>query len=90
MTDKLQTAITKGNKAKQFLEDETLKGAFEALEKRYIDAWRTTDPGDGDGREKLYLAVNILGKVKEHIAAVAANGRLAQAELDRMTSRDAA
>jgi hypothetical protein len=32
-------------------------------------------------REKLYLAYNVVGKVKEHLAAVLADGNLAAKEL---------
>jgi hypothetical protein len=33
------------------------------------------------GREKLFLAINIVGKVRDHLTAVLSNGKLAAAEL---------
>jgi len=36
------------------------------------------------GREKLFLAINIVGKVRDHLNAVIANGKLAQAELKEL------
>ena len=36
------------------------------------------------GREKLFLAINIVGKVRDHLTSVIANGKLAQAELKEL------
>jgi hypothetical protein len=36
------------------------------------------------GREKLFLAINIVGKVRDHLASIVANGKLAQAELKKL------
>jgi hypothetical protein len=33
------------------------------------------------GREKLFLAINVVGKVRDSLNAIVANGKLAQAEL---------
>lgn len=36
------------------------------------------------GREKLFLAINIVGKVRAHFASIVASGKLAQAELKEL------
>lgn len=86
MTDEiaLNKAATKGVRAQQLIEDEILHEAFNGLEQAYIDGWRKTTIDDVTGREKLFLAINIVGKVREHLAKVAAEGRLAEAELRKI------
>ena len=57
---------------------------------------RTPDPSDGRsslvsvnaaGRERLWQAVNVLGKVKDHLTRVVADGRLAQRQLSDLVHR---
>lgn len=77
----LEQAAAKGMRAEAVLENELLTEAFRTLEENYVSAWRATALDDLAGREKLFLAVNLVGKVRDHLGAVVANGKLAQAEL---------
>jgi hypothetical protein len=83
MTDEfaLHRATTKATRAQSLLDDEMLAEAFTALESAYTSAWRATTIEDVSGREKLFLAINIVGKVRDHLAAVVSNGKLAAKEL---------
>jgi hypothetical protein len=83
MTDEasLNEMATRGVRAEELLDNELLGGAFTALEASYISAWRATGIDDSSGREKLFLAINIVSKVRDHLASVVANGKLAEAEL---------
>jgi hypothetical protein len=83
MTDEnhLNAASTKALQAQELLNNELLTEAFKTLEDDYASAWRSTMIDDVQGREKLFLAINIVGKVRDHLNAAVANGRLAQAEL---------
>ena len=78
---KLIRASGRADKAERLLNDETFKEAFAALEASYIEAWRMSPPMASDQREKLHLAINVLGKVKDHIGKIVQNGKLAKAEL---------
>lgn len=80
----LEKATARAVRADALLDDELLKEAFEKLEKNYIAAWRATTVDDTAGREKLFLAINIVGKVRDHLASVVANGKLARAELKEL------
>ncbi|WP_035655068.1 hypothetical protein [Bradyrhizobium sp. STM 3809] len=86
MTDegRLERTAARGLRAKALLDDELLTGAFDALEARYSAAWRQTVIDDVAGREKLFLAINIVGKVRDHLGAILANGKLAEAELKEL------
>lgn len=90
MTDeyKVRQAAARGVRAKELAEDELLKEALDGLERSYTEWWSNTKPEDEKAREKCYLAVNVVRKVRAHLAQVMANGRLAEAEL-RQLSEDA-
>jgi hypothetical protein len=85
--DKLQTAINRGQRARELLEDKLLQEAFAKLEADYVAAWRTTRALDKDAREKLWQAVNIVGKVRGHLGKVLADGKLAQVDLKMRLSK---
>lgn len=80
----LERAAARAVRAEALLDDELLNEAFDTLEKSYITAWRATTVDDAAGREKLFLAINIVGKVRGHLAGVVANGKLARAELKEL------
>lgn len=82
--DNLSQATSRAVRARELLGDELLTDSFKALEETYIAAWRATTIDDVSGREKLFLAINIVGKVRYHLASVLANGKLAQAELKEL------
>ena len=75
-------------RAEELLGNELLQEAFAALEARYLEEWRVTQFRDTDARERLWQAVNVLGKVKEHLGRVAADGKLAQRQLDDMIRQE--
>jgi hypothetical protein len=81
---KLREMSTKALRAQNLLEDDLVTEAFKGLEDSYTAAWRATAIDDVGGREKLFLAINIVGKVRDHLSAIVANGKLAQAELKEL------
>jgi hypothetical protein len=83
MTDEiaLQRAATKAARAQGLLEDELLAEAFTSLESAYTNAWRSTTIDDVTGREKLFLAINVVGKVRDHLTVIVNDGKLAAREL---------
>src|SRR5262249_35333549 len=83
--DKLETAIARGARAKELLESELMREVFRQIEEDYVAGWRNTSARDTDARERLWLAVQVLGVVKDHLVIVANDGKLAQAEVDRLT-----
>ena len=67
--------------ADALLKNDLLNEAFKGLEDTYTAAWRSTTIDDVSAREKLFLAINIVGKVRDHLTAIVASGKLAQREL---------
>lgn len=90
--DKLQISITRGARAEALLKNELLQEALVTLERDYIEAWKTSSARDTDGRERLWQAVNIVGKVRDHIVKVVNDGKLSQRQLNDLVkaSRQAA
>ena len=80
----LDQAAAKAVRAQDLIENELLSEAFKGLEDSYTAAWRATTFDDVAAREKLFLAINIVGKIRDHLAAIVANGKLAQAELKEL------
>ncbi len=85
--DKTRDAINRAARAEALLNDELLSSAFATIEAEYVKAWKTWPAKDTDGRERLWHAVNVVGKVRDHLATVLTNGKMAKADLERMTSR---
>ena len=81
---KLGEAAAKATRAQDLLDNELLSEAFKGLEDSYTSAWRATGIDDVAAREKLFLAINIVGKVRDHLTAIVTNGKLAQAELKEL------
>lgn len=81
-----QTLID-GERARQLLEDETLTAIFEKVKEHYLDGWQATLPDDVEGRERLYIAIQVLEHVRAHIRVVAEAGQLAKAQVERLKTR---
>jgi hypothetical protein len=82
--NRLDRAGAKGIRVQELLDNELLTEAFKGLEDNYTAAWRATTIDDVAARERLFLAINIVGKVRDHLAATVANGKLAQAQLKEL------
>lgn len=79
---KLGEAVHKGYQAETELE--RTRDAFGILKREYIAAWETTPLRDTEGRERLWQAVQIIGKVENHLISVMANGRVAERDLKHL------
>lgn len=79
-TATLDTDHARGERAERLLRDDMLVDAFAKLEAEYIGHWKTMT--DSAARDRLWMAVQIVGKVKSHLQSVAASGTLAKRELD--------
>jgi hypothetical protein len=82
--DKLQAAVSRGARAEALLSNDLLQEAFTRLEQDYIEAWKISSARDTDGRERLWQAVNIVGKVRDHLVKVVNDGKLSQRHLNEL------
>jgi hypothetical protein len=80
----LHKDAARGAQAEALLDNELVKAAFDDLKAAYMDAWEATAARDTDSRERLWQAVQIVGKVKTHLHSVVANGKIAARELEEI------
>lgn len=83
MTDNLEQDVARGHRAKALLSDSLLTEAFDTLRAEYLKAWEATRYNDTDGRERLWQAIQIVGKVRAQLNSYVNDGTLAQVEIDR-------
>lgn len=86
---KLQQDASRAAQVRHLVESDLLNEAFQTLEQSYTDAWRATHALDVNAREKLFIAVNVIGKVRDHLHKVLADGKLAEKELKALTDEAA-
>lgn len=77
--------IQKGNEAARLLTDPLFIEAFDTVKTEINASWEETPARDTEGRERLWLMLKLLGRVRAHIETIAANGEIEKkriAELD--------
>jgi len=81
---KLKEATNKAGRAKQLLDNQELKAAFETVESRYLEALLGTDVDDDVARFRFAEAIKVVRLVARQLEITIQNGKLSQAELDAM------
>lgn len=84
---KLNRDISRQARAQALLDNELLKEAFADLEAKYIAAWRVTGALETVARERIWQAIQVLGKVRDHLGKIVADGKLAQREIDDLQAK---
>jgi len=82
--DKLREYAVRAARARAILSDELFNEAFIQLEQDFIRAWKQTELRDDDARQRLWTAVHMLGKVRDFLVQIIANGKLAEVEIERI------
>lgn len=79
--DKLALDRQRGINAKLLLETPLLVEAFADAKAEYLAAWENTPARDTEGRERLWIMVKLIDRVRSHLETVMAGGKLAEREL---------
>jgi hypothetical protein len=87
--NKLIRASARAARAKALLEDELFNEAFSAYEAEIMARWRETGTAQAETfkRERLWLAINLLGKIKQHLLSAIENGKVAKAHLAQLEGK---
>ena len=80
--DKLETQIRQAKRAEVLLNDPLLKQAFEDLLETYRQEIFNTNFADDDKRRSLWMAFNMLEKIRGHLQTIMESGKLAQQDLE--------
>jgi len=74
--------MREGKRAQVLLNDPLLKQAFEDLLGTYKQEIFNTSFTDDDNRRSLWMAYNMLDKIKGHLITIMESGKLAQKDLE--------
>jgi hypothetical protein len=83
----LTREISRGQRAKDILDDELFIESLEILKESYSNAIFQTGPNDELARTKIYLAYQILGKFENHFRSVMETGILAAKQLEELRKK---
>jgi CTP:phosphocholine cytidylyltransferase-like protein len=84
MKEDLNKQISQGKKAQLLLDEPLMKEAFNYLKSRYQEEIFNTSYSDHNQRQVLWMAYNMIEKIKGHLESVMTSGSLAQKELDQL------
>lgn len=74
----LDQRIHDAAKAREVLDNEAFQIAFDDIRKEYTEAWMNSPARDTDGREKLYLMLQLTNKLQATLTGMLADGKQAQ------------
>lgn len=86
-TDKLATDQRRGERAQAILEDALFVEAHAAIRDRLIAEWEAAPARDAEGRERLWMMVKLLERVRGHMQEVMTTGKLAAKSLADLEKR---
>jgi hypothetical protein len=78
----LRRTVAAAERARAFIEDPLLVGAFEALDSRFMLAWRNSPADRPELRERLWHHIQALAEVRAELETVLADGIMARDALD--------
>lgn len=58
-------------RAQQLMDDPLVQEIFSMLERRYIQEWRSTGPGEGEKREMAHAAVRAIDDFRARLSVMA-------------------
>jgi hypothetical protein len=77
----LRRTVAAAERARAFIEDPLLVAAWEALEARFLMAWRNSPADATEQRERLWHNIKALAEVRLELETVLADGVMAKAAL---------
>jgi hypothetical protein len=85
--NKIEEQIRKGKRAQILLQDPILKTAFEDLLETYKQEIFNTNFADDEKRRSLWMAYNMVDKIRGHLQSIIEGGKLAQKDLELLNQR---
>ncbi len=79
--------IREGKRAAQLLEDPLLKQAFEDLLETYKQEIFNTNFADDNRRRSLWMAYNMVDKIRGHLQTIMESGKLASKDLELLQKK---
>ena len=77
----LQQRVYNGDRARELIENEIFQQVFIDIEEDLIGVWKKSPQRDVEARERIHLALSMLGKIKACLQATLETGTLARLDL---------
>ncbi len=81
----LEQESRRGEQARRLLEDPLLQEAFAAVDVALRNAWVATTDDATTERERLWIMLKLLGRLRSHLSEVLETGKLADRQLAETT-----
>ncbi len=88
--DKLRDAVNKGYQAQRLMEDEAFSEAFDTLKNAMIAKWHDDTTLLPEDRERLWVGIRNLERLRSTLMTTVTNGRVAQKDIDLLIGRNRA
>jgi hypothetical protein len=82
----LEDRIERGRLASEVLENELFIEAFESTERELVERWKSSPARDSEGREKIWVYLSMLRKVRANLESAMETGELGKIELNHRAS----
>lgn len=79
--------VERGQRAQALLDNELLKESIAELRAKYFAEWAATSIEDIAGRERLYVAHQLLEQVMGHLRIIVADGKLAASHVEKLKGK---
>lgn len=83
MIDELKRLVSRAESVKR--EQSHTGDAFKLLKEKYTEAFINTKPHQTDDRERLWQAIQIVGKVEAHLQHLIDEGKISAKEIERLS-----
>lgn len=70
--------LSRGRDAQQLLSHPLLAEAFQTIEDEVKHAWEGSPANDLQGRERLWMMLKLLSRVRQHLDSVVNSGKMAE------------
>ena len=84
---KLRTQQERAAHAERLLKDPLLIEVFEKLNNEFMRTWRATSVNDTEARERIYNLCTALDAIKQQIASVIVDGKIAKMNLEQQAKK---
>src|SRR3546814_10799433 len=76
MADRTESEIHRGEQAARLLNEPLMIEAFATIEQELTEQWQNSPARDAEGREKLWLSLKLLHRVRGHLTNVLETGQI--------------
>lgn len=84
---KIRDKQARAEKAASLLRHELFIEAFDYLDAKFIEAWKSSDVADAETRERIYNLSQALNALRGYFQSVVEDGKLAEAQLEDIQRR---